>query len=525
VNYDHEAKMAASLRIARTERDTAETRAKVAELELRTTRQQVASLSVAEPSVYTADAPWSFIQDVCRNATRFGGADVRSYQAATERLRNHEREVELERPAREARATAARHATENALSATPQEARHLERFLRYGGRIFDYESRALTRTDSQGGYFTVPGWLTRDFVPAARAGMPFASLWRGLDLPRGVSTINIPQIVTGGAAPSNTDIAPGGGRDITDSFLSAKVMTCFGQIDMSLQWLELNPLPAADAIIMPDLADDTATQLDAQALLGTGGATGQLLGVLPGGSTTSGITTVNTNNANTSAQTYVNGGTIAGYSAAGSVRQTLSQLLGLIWRLRAAGPTHWIMAPQVWAWICGQTDTIGQPVIRDHGPHGDDTPPDGIAGWLMGVPVVVDPQLGPPTGTAGAGTFGGTGAPGAGATNTSNGQFAVVPGNGSYPAILCGRWTDCYLWSGEPQLRVLTEAMAGTKMARVQLWSYHASAPARYQAPGAYSASNSNSTGGVTKGSAISYGTWVQYQANSPLAASNIGGY
>ena len=459
-------------------------------------------LKVSEPSVYSRESPHSFFQDVMRVGRNYGGRDQMSADAARERLAKHGREVAAGEEARKAADTRARHATENALSATSVEARALERFLATGYSLM--EQRSVSRTDSEGGYFTIPEWLVSDFVPAARAGQPFASLWKELPLPRGVTTLNIPQIVTGSAMPFTTDLGRGGGRDIADAFVSVQTVTAVGQADMARAWLELNPLPAADAIIMPDLAADLATQLDAQCLLGSGSG-GALSGVLPGGATTAGCTITSTNNDSSTPQTFINSGSAAGTNPPGSLFQTMSQLPSVINRSRNAAPTHWVMPSTVLWWMRGQLDGNGQPVIRADAPD-----------VLMGLPVVTDPQL--------PQTFGGSGPPSIGLSDT--GQYATRDGSGSYPVILCGKWDDCYLWSSPaPQLRVLSEVLSGNAMVRVQAWSYHAATPVRFQAASAITISDPGSftTGGVVKGKGVSFGVYNCYQANGPLAS--LGAY
>ena len=219
-----------------------------------------------------------------------------------------------------------------------------------------------------------------------------------------------------------------------------------------------------------------------------------------------------------STQTLTNGGSASGQNTAGSVYTTLSQLMSVVGRSRNARPTHWVMPEQVWSWIAGSTDANGQPIVHAHGPcpDGGDQAPSGIAGWLMGIPVVVDPQF--PV------SFGSTGPP---SLNISkSGQYATQAGNGSYPVILCGKWDDCYLWSSPgTEMRVLSEVLSGSHMARIQAWSFHAATPVRFQAASAITISDplSYTTGGVVKGKGVSYGVYTHYESNSPLAA--LGGY
>ena len=119
---------------------------------------QARALQVSEPSVYTRESPWSFFQDILRVGRGYGGRDHLSAEAARTRLDKHAREVAAGEEARKAADTRARHAIENALSATSAEARALERFLATGYTLF--ETRALSRTDSKAGTLPCPsGWF------------------------------------------------------------------------------------------------------------------------------------------------------------------------------------------------------------------------------------------------------------------------------------------------------------------------------------------------------------------------------
>jgi hypothetical protein len=228
---------------------------------------------VREPRTYTPHSKHSFFVDMLR-------AKHASDQEARERLARHDTEC-LEDS--QARARARLDADERQFEAT-FGGDTLDRLGRAGVRPF--ETRAINRTDGQGGYFTPPLWLVDEYVPPARAGTEFSSMWTRLPLPTGTSQLNLPVMSTGtGTGPQSADGAPVPSRDAADTFVNAAVRTVAGQLDASMQWYEQGSgaLPAGlDSVIFGDLEADAALQLEGECLLGADSA-GQLRGVWPAG--------------------------------------------------------------------------------------------------------------------------------------------------------------------------------------------------------------------------------------------------
>ena len=458
----------------------------------RTALLETRRASVAEPLTYRRGGEHSFFLDVAR-------ARRRSIRAARDRLARHEREMEAELPKRQqARARAAQAAYEAAFYSTPEDRRAMDAMLAAGASPF--ETRAMTRTDGQGGYLTPPVYLMDEYVPFTRAGAPFASRWHDLPLPPSTSEINVPRLALGTATGPQADASAAASRDITDSLVSAPVRTVAGIADVSLQWLEqgggLTAGRGVDEMIYADLTADIAQNTDGQALLGTGTGS-QILGVWPGGSiaAASGIV-----QADTTATVWT--------AAAGtaSLHVNAAQTVSLARRIRNR-PDGWAWYWHPWAWslYTAQVDLQDRPLVNCQ--CGD--LPAGVLGYYQNLPVIGDANI--PT------TFGGTQAPQMGAI--TNGQYAALTGTGtgaSYTPLLLARADDLYMFAGEIRLQLLTELLSGSGQARFQAVQYLAATPNRYVAAAAVGSS-------VSAGGDVAHATLTSQHAGSLLILSGSG--
>lgn len=465
---------------------------------------QVAQFTVREKRTYERGNGHSWIADQARVELGRGDGDG-GVAAARDRLSAHQREVDAELPRLLARRDAeARAATEAALTGSVAEVRALERFTSAGGRIFS-ESRALSRTDGQGGYFVGPLWAIEEFIPYALAGRNFANLWTSLPLPPGVDEINLPRVALGpGTGAQVSDLAPVATRDLQDSFAVGQVRTVAGMIDLPLIMLDQHPVDV-DSVFLPMLLADYNTQVDGLALLGSS-ASGQPNGVMPAGSLAAAnlVSLQNTNN--TASQSWAYGGA----SIAGSPHYASAQLFSILSRLRAVKPTAWVVNELVWALMCAAADTSNRPLV----PPGQGAPNgDGSAvGHLHGLPIVTDQGV-PATF---AGTTGGVTAPQIGPVTA--GQVAATAGSGTYTPLLLGKWDDCFIWEGDYRLSVFREVDAGNLNCRIRLHNYVATIPNRFVWGGTNQTfGGTNQAGGVNAGAAVSYGALTQMTTNSVL--------
>jgi hypothetical protein len=414
----------------------------------------------------------------------------------------------------EQRRRAAAAAYEQAMARGAAEVRALERMDALG--LERFETRALSRVDTQGGYAVPPLYLMEEWVGGPRAGRPFANVWHTLPLPPKCDTVVLPKMVTGLGGSPQPDLDAVTAKDPSDAVTVARVVTVAGQADASMQWAEMTAPPGADQIIFTDLLADLDNNEDAMLLVGSGSGW-QTPGVWLAGAVAqaNGVVVANSNNASTSGQTLFNGGTASSMNTTGAVYYTVPYMLALLNELRGLPATHVILPPWVWWLLTGTADSAGRPVPE---PTVGAPLTPGIVGTAWSLPVILDKNS--PV------TMGGTVAPAIGAFGGAAGQVTpVTAGNGTWSNILAVRAPDLYLFEGEITTRVLREAIAGSGQWRFQAYRYIGATPNRYTAAATVSQSTTNTSGGVTAGGSIVTGTLTQYVANSPLQRSVTMGF
>lgn len=293
----------------------------------------------------------------------------------------------------------------------------------------DPEYRDLNRTDTTGGYFVPPLWLS-DYVALARAGRPTANLVTNLPLPPGTDSINIPKISTGTAtaiqAADNSAVQE---TDLADTSVQANVKTIAGQQDLAMQLIDQSPFNF-DEVVFADLAADYATKVNVQVLDGSN-SDGQVKGLL----NATGINTVAyTDTTATVAELY----------------PKVADAIQKIHTNRYMAPNVIVMHPRRWAWLLAALDTTNRPLVvpAAQGPNNafasfGEVASQQIVGQFQGLPVVTDPSI--PT-TDGAGT--------------------------NEDVIVVMRSTDCILYESALRTRVLPEVGSGTLTVRLQVYGY-----------------------------------------------------
>lgn len=307
------------------------------------------------------------------------------------------------------------------------------------------EARAIGNTGATGGSgaeFAPPEWLVSEFVKLARPGRITADLLNVKPLPAGVSSINIPKILTGTAtaiqSTQNTQLPE---VDITTASVTSPITTIGGKQVVSQQLLDQSAIPF-DEMILGDLAADYARQLDLQVIGGSGSA-GQLRGLL-------GVT-------GATAVTFAQA--TPAVMGAGGLYSKLGQLSELVHSTRFLPLTHWVMHPRRWAWIATAQDTTGRPlVVPDGGGYNNIATAgapaaQGMAGSLFGLPVYLDPNL--PT-NLGAGT--------------------------NQDVILGLRANDMWLWESSLKADAVTATYADSLGVLFRVYAYSAAIPDRYPA-------------------------------------------
>lgn len=262
----------------------------------------------------------------------------------------------------------------------------------------ELQTRALGNTNTtggSGGEFAPPLWLVEDYVKLARAGRVTPDLMQKSDVPMGVSSVNLPKVLSGTAVgfqtTQNTALTQ---TDMTTGAVGTGFVTLGGKQVVSQQMLDQSEIDF-DRVITSDLAADYSRSVGNQALFGAGTGSGTTSGVL------NGLT-----NATISAALQIT------YTSTAPTAQGLySKCAGAIAALvtsRFESPTVWLMHPRRFYWLIAQVDSQGRPLVvpaqfsRNGMGTLDSTPEAGHTGFMfLGLPVVIDPQI--PT-TLGAGT-------------------------------------------------------------------------------------------------------------------------
>ena len=300
------------------------------------------------------------------------------------------------------------------------------------------ETRDISRTDTAGGDFVPPIYLTNEYAEFARAARVTADLLTGMALPAGTDSINIPQITTGSlSAFQSSDNSATTTRDLVTSTVTAPVRTISGYENVSIQLVEQSPLAGGlDRMIFGDLMKDYALQLNA-AVVGAGdGTSGTLKGLITlGTDTTNGIPTTWTE-----ATPSATGGLTAMAKAISKVVTNRYQDVEAI-----------VMHPSTWYWFMSQVDSSSRPLVVPvaAGPFNANGVVDapgaskGLVGTMHGVKVFVDATL-----------------PKTYATNQS--------------PILVGKFSDSYLFESGVKTRVLPDVLSANLTVRFQVYGYAA---------------------------------------------------
>lgn len=304
------------------------------------------------------------------------------------------------------------------------------------------ETRDINRTDTSGGDFVPPIYLTNEYAEFARAARVTADLLTGQALPVGTDSINIPAITLGTkTAFQSADNAATTTRDMVTSTVNAPVRTISGYENASIQLVEQSPLAGGlDRMIFGDLMADYALQLNTAVLGNTDGTSGTIQGLVNKyNDTTNSIPTTWTETTPTA-----QGGLVAIAKAISKVTTN---------RFRKADAI--IMSPQMWYWFVSSVDSANRPLVvpAAAGPMNAggimQAPgaPAGLVGTIHGVPVYIDATM---PNNLGAGT--------------------------NQSPILVGKFDDSYLFESGVKTRVLPDVLSANLTVRFQAYGYVASA-------------------------------------------------
>lgn len=314
----------------------------------------------------------------------------------------------------------------------------IDRLVRNGRMVAEHRtSDGITTTDTAGGDFVPPIYLTDQWIKFARAGRITADLATKQALPAGTDSINLPKISTGSVtAIQATQGSAVNISDIVTATVTAPVVTVAGGQIVSLQLLEQSPVNM-DQVILQDLAADYAQKLDQQVLYGTG-SDGQMKGIL---TAATGLAVTYTTSAPTAALLYSN--------VANAVQKVHTN--------RYASATHIIMHPRRWAALLAASDTAGRPIVVPNGMAFNamgvlgDTVAEGPAGTLQGLPVYLDANLPVNLGSS---------------TNEDR--------------VIVARMSDAYLYEGTPRAEALPQTYGDKLNVLVRFYNYAAFTAERY---------------------------------------------
>jgi HK97 family phage major capsid protein len=369
----------------------------------------------SEPRTYSPHGPNSYFRDLAFAAL--------GHDEARQRLIRHAKEV----------------AVEASRNPNGPEARALAAATRG-------EQRALSTVDGSGGTFVPPAYLVDEWVQFARAARVVANQVRRMDLPKGTDSINMPKVTSGTAVAlqgtQNTAVTE---TDLTDTYVSASVVTVAGQQTVSLQLIEQSPVDF-DRVVFADLQAALAQQVDQLVIAGSG-SSGQPTGLL----NLSGINTVS-------------------YSSTSPTPTNLWPLL--IQALAEVNNTRFMpaqaifMTPLRWGWLVAGQDTTGRPLVvpEANGPWnavgvGSPDIPAGRVGTIAGVPVYVDANI-PQT--------------------LANGGTSTDAATADQDAIIVARTDDLYLYESAVTARALPQTLGSQMSVLLQTYEYLAWLPGRY---------------------------------------------
>lgn len=236
--------------------------------------------------------------------------------------------------------------------------------------------------------FVPPAYLVNLFAEAVKSGRPSANLCTPAPLPASGMTVNMGRVTTPTAiAAQNGENTAISNTDPDDTLLSVNVRTYAGYADLSRQAVERGDF--VDQLVMADLASSYNAALNSAVLNGDGN-NGTHLGIR--------------NVAGINLTTYTDAD-----PTVGELLPKIADAVGKVMSQRYTGPDAIVMHPRLWAWLLGQVDSDGRPLVVPNGAgpnnaSGVSTSVDysaPSAGYLFGVPVVLDGTV--PT-NLGAGT-------------------------------------------------------------------------------------------------------------------------
>jgi hypothetical protein len=192
---------------------------------------------VREPLVYQFDGR-SYLSDLALAEPRYGGNT-----AARERLAQHGRQMD----------------------AMPKyETRSLE------GAEFEYRVNPSLKI-GYGGEFAPPWWVNEMFATARRSSPVLQRLIPTFDLPRGVSSVNLPRVITGSTVSTQVPNSPVDSLGFTTEAASSPAVIFAGISDWPIESLEQSPIGAhLDWVVFKDMFESSDFDVEKAFINGLG---------------------------------------------------------------------------------------------------------------------------------------------------------------------------------------------------------------------------------------------------------------
>lgn len=136
----------------------------------------------------------------------------------------------------------------------------------------DYEHRVNPSLEvGRGGEFAPPFWLIEQFATARRPGQVLQKLMPTFDLPKGVSSVNLPRIVVGNTVDVDVPNSPVDSSAVTTEAVKSPATLFSGNSDWSLQTLEQSPVGAhLDWAMFKDMTESADFNIERNLIFGTG---------------------------------------------------------------------------------------------------------------------------------------------------------------------------------------------------------------------------------------------------------------
>jgi len=329
--------------------------------------------------------------------------------------------------------------TGNWRPAMDRQERHAEEMRKVGQareRLFypdvevEFEQRATSWTNGQGGYFAPPLWIVEQFATVPTPARVLAEKAPKFELPVGAQSVSLPGWTAGAEVGVTTlnNVPPT--VDIIDQPISSAVATIAGNEDAPMQMLEQSPLGAHfDWAVFTNMEERYGYQLELQLITGAGAA-------VPQGSGNNQLLGIYNNTLIPAANVIAYTGAAEGTAtAATTMYDDIGLLAAKIGQARKLPPEGWMLTTSRGAWLASSEDQQNRPLMIA------DTQPDGV--WdLMGYPVWV------------------------------NDAIPRTSGAGQEERIICLRPSDWLILESDRRTSVYTEVMSGTLQARIQMRRY-----------------------------------------------------